>query len=118
MSASASILHTTSQRDPLWEHSRNSLGIARLLVHERRPESLVAAACQSAIESACRAALVQAGLRFDGDVERALTELSVPPDLRLPPGVSSPERLAGAERVISWLAAYLRAEAPGRSWGY
>ena len=46
-----------SPRDMLWDHCRNNLGIARLLVHEGRPESLVATACWMAVESACRAVL-------------------------------------------------------------
>ena len=56
------------ERDRLWEHSRNALGIARLLVHEGRPEPLVDTACRTAVEAAGRAALEQAGMRFDGDV--------------------------------------------------
>jgi len=46
-----------AQRDLLWERCRNSLGIARLLAHEGRPEPLVATACHSAVEAALRAAL-------------------------------------------------------------
>ena len=48
--------------DELWDHCRNSLGIARLLHHEGRPEPLVSTACRLAVETACRAALEQVGL--------------------------------------------------------
>ena len=106
-------------RDILWEHCRNSLGIARLLVQEGRPEPLVATACLMAVESACRAALEHVGFPFDGDVDRALERLSAPWELRsgLADG-SGRQRLAAAEQVVAWLASYLRSEAPERSWGY
>lgn len=109
----------TSQRDLLWEHCRNSLGIARLLVHERRPAPLVATSCALAVESACRAALEQAGLDFDGDLERALARLGAPRELL--PGEDArgaAERLASAEKVVSWVASRLRREVPERPWGY
>ena len=44
-------------RDVLWDHCRNNLGIARLLVQEGRPEPLVATACWMAVEigrASCR----------------------------------------------------------------
>jgi hypothetical protein len=107
-----------SERERLWDHCKNGIGIARLLVREGRPEALVATACVMAVEAATRTALEQAGLPFEGDVLRALGDLSAPVDLW--PGESGPaaERLAAAERTIGWLAGYLRSEAPERSWGY
>ena len=48
-------MDSEAARDVLWDHCRNNLGIARLLVHEGRPETLVATACLMAVESACRA---------------------------------------------------------------
>lgn len=106
-------------RDQYWDHARNALGIARLLVQDRRPEALVDTACRAAIESAARAALEQAGMRYDGDAERALARLAAPRDLVSPAATrSAPERLEACERVVAWVAAYLRSEAPERSWGY
>jgi len=106
-------------RDALWEHARNSLGIARLLVQEGRPEALVATACVNAVESALRAALEHAGAPYDGDPARGAGSLSAPeellPDVDRSRGV---RRLAATERAIGWVAGYLRAEAPDRSWGY
>jgi hypothetical protein len=105
-------------RDVLWEHCRNNLGIARLLVREERPQPLVATACAMALETACRAALEQAGLAFDGDVDRSLARLGAPPELRLEePPIRASERLASAERIVRWIADYLRREAPERAWG-
>jgi hypothetical protein len=118
MTASLPVL-APAQRDVLWDHSRNSLGIARLLVHEGRPEPLVATACHTAVEAACRAALEQAGLRYDGDVAWGLVRLAAPRDLAEPgAGLSGAARLQATERIVAWLAAYLRHEAPERSWGY
>ncbi len=103
----------------LWEHCRNNLGIARLLVHEGRPRVLVETACRMAVESACRAGLAQAGLTFDGDVEHALTILAAPRDLWVC-GADKPAaaELAAAERIVGWMAEYLRSEAPEHAWGY
>lgn len=113
------LLCDLNPRDTLWEECRNGLGIARLLVQEKRPDAFVATACRVAIENACRAALVQARVGFDGDVDRALEALDAPPEVRMPPGVlPGAERLKAAERVVGWLASYLKSEAPGRSWGY
>ncbi len=107
-----------AQRDALWEHCRNNLGIARLLVHEARPRPLVDTACAMAVETACRAALEQAGLRFDGDVDRALVRLGAPRTFAAGDGAAEGAvRLAAAERVVRWVADYLRREAPERSWG-
>jgi hypothetical protein len=107
-----------TERDRLWERCRNGLGIARLLVQEGRPAPLVDTACHTAAEAACRTALEQAGVPFDGDVERALDYLSAPSGLwRV--GEGSPlDRLAAAEKLVGWVAGYLRAEAPERSWGF
>lgn len=107
------------ERDRLWEHSRNALGIARLLLHEGRPEALVDTACRTAVEAAGRAALEQADMRFDGDADRALRRLAAPRELLQALGDGSAvERLAACERVIAWIADYLRSEAPERTWGY
>jgi len=108
-----------ASRDALWEHCRNSLGIARLLIHEDRPAALVAAACHSAIESGCRAAMAQAGLWYDGDVDRALATLAAPLEVRpVKASLTGAARLAVAERVIGWLAAFLKSEVPEKTWGY
>jgi hypothetical protein len=106
-------------RDALWENARNSLGIARLLVHEGRPDPLVGTACHTAVEMACRTALEQASCPFDGDLEAAFDRLSVPEHVfeRLEKG-SATERLAAAEKVVAWVASYLRSEAPERNWGF
>ena len=107
------------ERDRLWEHSRNALGIARLLVREARPAPLVDTACRTAVEAAARAGLEQAGMRFDGDVDRALSRLAAPRELlQALGGGSAAERLLACERVIAWIAAYLRSQAPERPWGY
>ena len=109
----------TSPRDGFWEHAKNALGIARLLVHDGRPESLVETACRTAVEAASRAALEQAGMRFDGDAESALVRLAAPRDvLRAPVEAGARGRLEACERIVGWVAAYLRSEAPERSWGY
>ncbi len=106
-------------RDQYWDHARNALGIARLLVQDRRPEALIDTACRAAIDSASRAALEQAGMRFEGDAERALARLAAPRDLLSAVSSGTPaNRLESCERVIAWVAAYLRSEAPERSWGY
>jgi hypothetical protein len=106
-------------RDSLWQHCRNSLSIARLLLHDGRPDALVSTACELAVESACRAALAQAGLFYDGDVLRGLHRLAAPRDLWDPlPGASGGERLAAAERAVGWIAGYLRGEAPQHAWGF
>ena len=103
--------------DELWDHCRNSLGIARLLHHEGRPDPLVATACRLALETACRAALEQVGLDYDGDLERSLALLGVPTDVwELQQAGSAGRRLAAAERGVAWFASYLRHAAPGRSW--
>jgi hypothetical protein len=110
---------TSRGRDAFWDHSRNSLGIARLLVHEGRPDPLVGTACHTAVEMACRTALEQASCPFDGDLGAALDRLSVPEHVfeRLEKGNAS-ERLAAAEKVVAWVASYLRSEAPERTWGF
>jgi hypothetical protein len=106
-------------RDVFWEHCRNNLGIARLLVHEGRPEALVATACWMAVESACRAALEQARFPYDGDLESSLQQLAAPPDIwELQQAGLPARRLAGAERAVAWMASYLKRVAPDRTWGY
>jgi hypothetical protein len=110
---------SSTQRDDLWEHCRNNLGIARLLVFEGRPVALIRTACHMAVETACRAALSQTWRHFDGDVEHALGSLAAPPELGDVDDRATPtECLAVAETVVAWVAAYLRSEAPGRPWGY
>ena len=117
--AHTSTLGEAVLRDELWEHCRNSLGIARLLHHEGRPEPLVGTACLLAVETACRAALEQTGLPYDGDLELALAHLGAPRDVwELQQTGPAPRRLAAAERAVAWFAAYLRHAAPGRPWGY
>jgi hypothetical protein len=119
MAIAQPVLGTRPERDALWDHSRNALGIARLLAQEGRPASLVATACHVAVESASRAARAQAGLRFEGDTRGALAALAAPPDLwEVPTLASAAERVAAALRVVAWVAAYLRSAAPERAWGY
>lgn len=119
MATALPVLAARSERDVLWDECRNALGIARLLAEERRPASLVATASRMAVEAACRAALAQAGRRFDGDVRRALGALAAPPDLwNAPTTAEAAERVAAAQRVVAWVAAYLRSEAPDKAWGY
>jgi hypothetical protein len=114
----ATVVTAGSARDALWERCRSSLAIARLLVREGRPLGLVRAACVTAVETASRAALEQAGLRFEGDAQRALGRLAAPPALGQDVDRSDArEVLAGAESVAEWVAAYLRSEAPERPWG-
>jgi hypothetical protein len=119
MSLASPVFEVMPERDALWDHCRNALGIARLLVQEGRPTPLVATACQMAVESACRAGLSQAGLPFDGDASRALTTLAAPTDLwDVPLRAPAAERLAAAQGVVAWVAGYLRSEAPDRAWGF
>jgi hypothetical protein len=107
----------TDPADDLWEHCRNSLGIARLLVHDRRPEHLVATACRMAVEAACRLACDQAGVRWDGNLQRTLQRLDAPAPLREDgEAAGGPARLELAERRVTWLASVLRSRAPGRPW--
>jgi hypothetical protein len=110
---------TASAALPFWDHCRNNLGIARLLVHEGRPEALVATACWMAVESGCRAALEQSGLPYDGDLEASLQQLSAPRDIwELQQAGVPARRLAGAERAVAWMSSYLKRVAPDRTWGY
>jgi len=115
MSAAANVL--VVKQDTLWEHCRNNLGIARLLVHEGRPEPLVATACRMAVETGCRAALEQSGLAWDGDLEASLHRLRLKPE-PLDSDGHGMARLAAAEKTVGHLAAYLRTVAPTRSWGF
>jgi hypothetical protein len=101
----------------LWEDCRNSLGIARLLVNERRPEALVDTACRMAMETACRAALEHTGALWPGDIDAALRHLHV----RRASDGSTPSpraRLLEAEETVALVAAWLRRQDPGRSWGF
>jgi hypothetical protein len=110
------LLPENAQRDLLWDHCRNSLGIARLLDREGRSRALVATACATAVETACRAALEQAGHPFDGSLERALDRLGAP--YGLTQDGSTRDDIPGTERVVAWVAGYLRHHAPEKSWGY
>jgi hypothetical protein len=106
----------SADRHALWEHCRNSLGIARLLVQEGRAIELVDTACFLAVDSACRAALFSERA-YDGDPGRALRRLAAPRGLWPLEGTAQ-DRLRGAEAAVGWLAAYLRGEAPEHRWGY
>jgi hypothetical protein len=102
----------------LWEECRNNLGIARLLVNERRPEPMIATACRMAVETACRAALEQEGLPWSGDVDAALDRLRVH---RSPADEASPTPralLLRAEETVALIAAWLRRHEPTRTWGF
>ena len=119
MSLSALPLRGGRRPQPLWDLCRNSLGIARLLHHEGRAEELVATACRLAVETACRTALEETGLGYDGDLEVALARLGAPRDVwELQQAGPASRRLAAAERAVAWFASYLRHAAPGRSWGF
>jgi hypothetical protein len=109
-----------TRRDSLWADCRNSLGIARLLVHEARPKALTATACRLAVESACRAALEHLGLPYDGDIERALRDLKVDAEWSASGDVPTADRslLLAAERTVGSIAAFLRDAEPARSWGF
>jgi hypothetical protein len=100
-----------------WEECRNNLGIARLLVSERRPEPLVATACRMAVESACQAALEHAGLSWSGDIDSALDRLRIH---RVAPEETPTPRslLLAAEETVALVAAWLRRQEPGRTWGF
>jgi hypothetical protein len=106
-------------RDVHWEHCRNSLGIARLLVHDGRPERLISTSCLMAVESGCRAALEAVGAEYDGNLRRGLGVLQAPQGLLagLDFGAGR-DRLAATERAVGWLAAYMKERAPDRSWGF
>jgi hypothetical protein len=107
-----------SRRDLLWEDCRNSLGIARLLAQERRPEELLATACRLAVENACRAALDQRGIPYDGDLGETLGRLDAPLGLGAVEMFRGAQRLAEAERAVAWFAERLRREVPERTWGF
>jgi hypothetical protein len=109
-----------SDIEALWQHSRNSVGIARLLLHEQRPVGLLDTACRAAMEYACRAALQAAGQDFPGDVARSLERLAAPPDVlgRTSDPCEGLARLAAAERVVAWASAQLRRMHPDRAWRY
>ena len=98
----------------LWRRCRESLGIARLLVNEKRPAPFVETACHLAVENGCRAALALTGRSFDGDVRSALLSLEAPDELLAEPGAD----LAKAERAVGWLAEHLKNRIPDRVWGY
>ena len=114
-----SLPHDHRGPEELWDHCRNSLGIARILHHDGRPEALVGTACRLAVETGCRAALEQLGFDYDGDLEMALARLGAPRDVwELQQTGTSARRLAAAERGVAWFSSFLRHAAPGRAWGY
>jgi hypothetical protein len=113
----------TGSIDPeaLWQHSRNSVGIARLLLHERRPIDLLDTACRAAMEYACRAALHAAGQAYTGDVARSLERLAAPQELLGEVSTLRSEGaacLAATERVLAWAATQLQRTCPDRAWRY
>ncbi len=118
MTASLPLLDTASRRDTYWDHCRNNLGIARLLVQERRPEPLVATACRMAVETACRAALEHEGTGWDGDVDGFFDRLGRSGELWEIDHGNGRTRLAAAERAVARIAAHLRVLAPERTWGF
>jgi len=108
----------TADRNVVWEHCRNALGIARLLVQEHRSADLVDTACHLAVECACRVAMEEADLLYDGDPGRALVALAAPRALwPLPAEADARGRLRATERIVVWIATFLKSEAPHRSWG-
>jgi hypothetical protein len=105
-------------RNVVWEHCRNALGIARLLVQEHRSADLVDTACHLAVECACRVAMETADLEYDGDPGRALLALAAPRALwPIPAEADARERLRATERIVVWVATFLKSEAPHYSWG-
>jgi len=105
----------------LWQHCQNSLGIARLLLHDRRPADLLDTACHTALEYACRAALEVSGRPpFAGDLTKALSSLSAPESLLCDTsqGENPGERLAATERLLDWLSGEMRRRVPERHWRY
>jgi hypothetical protein len=118
--ATFAVAASWAEPDALWQHCRNSVGIARLLLHERRPAGLLDTACRTAMEYACRAALHVHGHDFDGDLPRALERLAAPPELawEVSGARDCAQRLAITERVLAFAAHRLRETLPGRSWGY
>lgn len=106
----------------LWQHCQNSFGIARLLLHDRRPADLLDTACHTALEYACRAALEVAGRPpFVGDVTQALSSLAAPEDLvsgTAEEGEDPQARLAATERRLAWLSEEMRRRMPERHWRY
>ena len=106
--------------EALWRHCQNSVGIARLLLHDGRPLSLVATACRSAVEYACRAALLASGRPFPGDFVQALESLAAPDEFAWESldAEGCAARLAATERVLAWVSAHMQRTVPGRTWGY
>jgi hypothetical protein len=116
MTAVLPVSRSCLESAPLWEHCRNSLGIARLLVHEGRPDAFVATACRMALENGCRAALEQAGMPFDGNLEEAFRRLNLDRGASEAPRTGA-ELLAAAESTLSRIASHLRGLVPERTWG-
>jgi hypothetical protein len=116
----AALCWTDIDTDALWQHCQNAVGIARLLFHEQRSACLVDTACRTAVEYACRAALVAGGRSFPGSAALALEALSAPGDLVWDAleGEEGAPRLAATERVLAWVSAHMRRTVPGKSWGF
>jgi hypothetical protein len=105
-------------RNLIWEHCRNALGIARLLVQENRSDDLADTACHLAVDCACRVAMDEADLVYDGDPGRALLALAAPRALwPIPAEADARERLRATERIVVWVATFMKSEAPHYSWG-
>jgi hypothetical protein len=69
------------------------------------------------METACRAALEHTGALWPGDLDAALRHLHVRRDAstREP---SARTRLLEAEETVALVAAWLRRQDPGRTWGF
>ena len=107
-------------RDSLWQHARNSLSIARLLLQDGRPER----SHRHRLRHRGRSRMPR-GARPGWPLLRR-RRVSAPwlawprrassgSPTRLGPG---PPTLAAAEHALAWIAGYLRSEAPERSWGF
>jgi hypothetical protein len=67
---------------------------------------------------AFRTALEQAGLPLAGDLEGARGSLGMGAQEEPGPEAGGAQRLALAEKTVAQVAAYLRALAPDRTWGF
>ena len=106
--------------DALWRHSRNSIRIARLLVHDGGSPQLVETACELAMECACRALCTARGALYDGELPANLNRLAAPREImeRVSTTCGSSERLDLTERVAAWAAACLRECRPMGNWSF
>ena len=118
MGAAREMVPALPRRDLLWEDCRNSLGIARLLCREGRPQPLVSTACRMAVETACRAALEHAGVTFEGDLDASVRRLRAAEGLEPLDVAVTGSDLDSTERTMALVAQYLRRVAPERHWGF